>query len=51
MDYEAESEENEEEEASEESELLDHGFRQNPQGSNTGVRAKISSPPFHALAR
>ena len=23
--------------------LSDHGFRQNPQGSNTGVRTKISS--------
>ena len=22
--------------------LLDHGFQQNPQGLNTGVRAKIS---------
>ena len=31
--------------------VSDHGFRQNPQGSNTGVRAKISSLPIHALAR
>ena len=33
------------------SSLSDLGFRQNPQGSNTGVRAKISSDPIHVLAR
>ena len=31
--------------------LSDHGFRQNPQGSNTGVRAEISFLPIYILAR
>ena len=31
--------------------MSDHGFQQNPQGSNTRVRAEISSLPIHALAR
>ena len=31
--------------------MSDHGFRQNPQGSNTGVHAKISLLPIYALAR
>ena len=29
--------------------VSDHGFRQNPQSLNTGVRTKISSLPIHAL--
>ena len=29
--------------------LSDSGFRQNPRGSNTGVRTKISPPLAHAL--
>ena len=28
--------------------VSDHGFRQNPQSLNTGVRTKISSLPIHA---
>ena len=31
--------------------MSDLGFRQNPEGSNTGVRAEISSLPIYALAR
>ena len=31
--------------------MSDLGFRQNPQGSNTGVHAEISSLPIYALAR
>ena len=30
--------------------MSDHGFRQNPRGLNTGVRAKVFSLSIHALA-